>query len=146
PAQIPVSSPHASTRQAQFDELLGVCARAYLRTPMGQDHRLAYGVMRATAQQNMAEIEALARRGADITDAVLWKLLPYTDSAAHRADGAWVTVAPAIRGDLRAWYEAAGWISPGEWPAVARAIYAFVRRCVAVPAELDVACQSFAAL
>lgn len=113
---------------------------------MGQDHRLAYGVMRATAQQNMAEIEALARRGADITDAVLWKLLPYTDSAAHRAHGAWVTVAPAIRGDLRAWYEAAGWISPGEWPAVARAIYAFVRRCVAVPAELDVACQSFAAL
>lgn len=113
---------------------------------MGQDHRLAYGLVRATAQQNMAEIEALAQRGADITDAVLWKLLPYTDSAAHRAHGAWVHIAPAVRGDLRAWYEAAGWTRPGEWPAVARAIYDFVRRCVAVPADLDTACQSFAAL
>lgn len=132
-------------RQSQFDALLAEFLQRYVPTPVGQEHRQAYDVMRATAQRHYAALEKRAAAGEEITDAVLWTLLPYTDSASHRAQGAWVHLAPAITGDLRAWHEAAGWAQPQDWPAVAQAIWRFVQRCVQHPDQLADACAEFAA-
>ena len=141
-----MNSPLETTHQAQFEQLLREGSRAYLSTPVGQEHRLAYARLRAAARQNYAAIATLDAQGAAITDAVLWKLLPYTDSAQHRVQGAWVHLAPAISGDLRAWYEAAGWTQPQEWPEVARAIWRLVQRATQQPGELAAVCADFASL
>lgn len=132
-------------RQGQFDALLAEFLQSYVPTPVGQEHRQAYAVMRATAQAAFTALQGRAAAGEEIADAVLWALLPYTDSAQHRAQGAWVHLAPAITGDLRAWHEAAGWTQPQAWPAVAQAIWRFVLRCVQDPAQLADACAEFAA-
>lgn len=134
-----------SERQGQFDTLLDEFLQSYVRAPLGQDHRQAYGVMRETAARAYAAVQGRAASGDDITDAVLWTLLPYTDSASHRAQGAWVHLAPAITGDLRAWHEAAGWAQPDGWPQVAQAIWRFVQACVNDPEGLDSHCIEFVA-
>lgn len=133
-------------RQAQWDELWAEFRRVYLAAPVGQDHRKAYSLLRQTARRNYDEIAALAARGQEITEAVIWKLLPYTDSPYHRSRGAWTHLAPAITGDLRAWHQAAGWAQPESWPALAQAIWRFVVRTVEQPEELAAACAGFAAL
>src|SRR5690606_6533061 len=99
-------------RQVQWDDLWAEFGRVYLAAPVGQDHRKAYSLLRQTARQNYAEIAAQAKRGQEITEAVIWKLLPYTDSPYHRSQGAWIHLSPAITGDLRSWHQAAGWAQP----------------------------------
>lgn len=132
-------------RQTEFDTLLQEFLQSYVATPLGQEHRQAYAVLRASAQRAYTSLEGRAARDEEITDAVLWTLLPYTDSAQHRAQGAWVHLAPAITGDLRAWHEAAGWAQPDSWPRVAQAIWRFVRQCIQNPAGLEGYCSEFVA-
>jgi 5-methylcytosine-specific restriction enzyme B len=86
-----------------------------------------------------------ARHRSLVTDRVLRELLPHTDSQKHREAGAWISVGPAITGDVRSFFEAAGWQQPGEWQEVAEALLAFVERCAGAPSELDAACSDFSA-
>ncbi len=103
----------------------------------------ALGNARLAAQQHYRDITALAQRGEPITDAVLLKLLPYADTPRQRLRSAWLHPAPAIVGDLRSWYEAAGWTQPDEWLAIASAILNFVRQSMDDPRGLAAACRSF---
>jgi hypothetical protein len=130
----------------QFSDLLLACCRGYLTTPAGQAHARAYPQQRASAAAAYAQLVRLDAQGVEITALVLRKLLPHSDSAAHRAQGAWISVAPAIVGDIRTWYEAAGITQAGQWPAVARALWRLVRRVVETPDALAAACADFAAL
>jgi hypothetical protein len=125
-----------------FIEFLG----SYPTSEVGRQHLAFYGASRQAGAANFAAICAAADRGDDITDAVLLKLLPYADNTRNRNAGAWVHVAPAINGDLKKWFENAGGTRPEDWPQVARAILAFVRRCLDTPDQLAAACAEFAAL
>lgn len=98
---------------------------------------------RDVAQQHYQQLIRQAQQGEPMTDTVLLKLLPYADTPRNRWRGAWLHPAPAVVGDLRSWYEAAGWTQPDEWPAIAGAIFHFVRQCVDDPTHLAAACQNF---
>ncbi len=144
---ISAEQPRLPTKQSELAQLLqefqqhytqGEAAKAFLHSFLDTlaDARLA-------AQQQYRDLIVLAQRSEPITDAVLLKLLPYADTPRNRWRGAWIHPAPAIVGDLRGWYEAAGWTQPDEWPAIASAILNFVRQSIEEPNGLSAACRSF---
>ena len=131
------------TKQNELQQLYGEFVQQYRDGDAAQTFLAALAAAREVAQQHYQQILALAQRGEPLTDAVLLKLLPYADAPRNRWRGAWLHPAPAVVGDLRSWYEAAGWTQPDEWPAIAGAIFHFVRQCVEEPTRLAAACQSF---
>ncbi|MBI1299672.1 AAA domain-containing protein [bacterium] len=131
-------------KRDHFDRLFAEFARTYPHTPDGQRHIEGYAVGRQSAQENWSAVKRMAERGEDVTDAVLLKLLPYSDSKNNREKGAWIHLAPTINGDIKKWYENAGWTKPEDWPRVTRAIFEFVQRCVDHPEQLAAACLEFA--
>ena len=134
-----------AAKRTQFETLFDEFLATHAFTPEGEAHRQKYATVREAGRTNFAEVVAAEERQEDITDAVLLKLLPYSDNAANRANSAWIHYAPSINGNIRTWYERSGWTTPDEWPDVARAILSFVKRCAANPAELAEACQDFSA-
>jgi 5-methylcytosine-specific restriction protein B len=131
------------------DEFLGLLkefVEDYLPTPEGQKHIESYEPMRTQGRRNLSEIIGSSDRGEDVTDAVLLKLLPYADTDANRKKGAWIHIAPAIQGDLRAWFQNVGWTKPEDWPGIANAIVAFLRQCQDGQGNIEVACEDFARL
>jgi 5-methylcytosine-specific restriction enzyme B len=130
-------------RIAEFRQLFREFAQAYLSQPRGQAHLQNYEAGRIQGRQNFEEIREESPSGAP-TDMVLQRLLPHTDTAAHRNAGSWIHIAHAIQGDVKTWFEAAGWRRPDNWPNTARAIYDFLLRCMESPSELELACHAFA--
>lgn len=55
-------------------------------------------------------------------------------------------IAPAIQGNVKRWFEGAGWTKPDDWPEIAKAILHFVERCNDDPEQLPEACEEFAQL
>lgn len=135
-----------SLHLSDFEGLFGEFASTYLASPEGQEHVNAYLQLRSAAEANWEAITRADKDGEDVTQQVLLKLLPWADTASNRQKGAWVHIAPAITGDLVSWFEGAGWTRHEDWPQIARAILAFVRRCTADTSELAAACAAFASL
>jgi hypothetical protein len=133
----------ADSKKTEFGTLFKKFAQEFLKKPEGQTHLLRYEEGRATGRANFNAIQAAKSRGEDTTDSVLRLLLPYTDSAAHRSSGVWVHVAPSIQGDVKEWFQQAGWTRPEDWPKVAEAILEFVSRCVEDPTSLQANCHDF---
>jgi hypothetical protein len=136
--------------RAAFTRLFQDFADTYLVSSESRQLFVAYEDARVQARANLDAITEAEARGEDITQAVLYRLLPYADTEANRAEGRWVHPTPALQMDVRVKFEAAGWTSPDAWPqvagAMARAILWWVRRCVGDPAELAEACEDFAVL
>jgi 5-methylcytosine-specific restriction protein B len=134
------------SKEPEFNSLFAEFAKGFLRTPEGEDHLRFYDDGRSRGRANFDAMKAAEIAGEDITDRVLQGLLPHTNSAAHRASGAWVHIAPTIQGDIKEWFEGAGWTRAEDWPKVAQAIFCFVANCENKPASLEIACADFAAL
>ncbi len=131
-------------RRSEFERLFQQFAPEYFETDAGRVHASLYGSGRDTARTNWNLVTEAVDRGQDSTDLVLLKLLPYADSPANRSKGAWIHCAPCVTGDIRGWFEGAGWAKAEDWPEAAKTIYALVRRCVDEPGELAAACADFA--
>jgi len=130
-------------RRDEFADLFREFVETYPATPAGARHVEMYDECRTQARQNLESVLAAKEEGHGITDLVLVRLLPYSDTAPNRAKGAWVYFAPSITGDLRGWFEKAGWTKPRDWPKVAEAILQFVVRCSENPSQLPAACNGF---
>lgn len=130
-------------RRGEFRHLFREFAESYFETEEGQEHVAAYPRSREDARMHLESVLAAHRRGGDTTDLVLLKTLPYSDTPAHRSKGAWVSVTPAISGDVKVWFETNKWVQPEEWPQIAEAILGFVLRCSENPSQLNEACQWF---
>jgi 5-methylcytosine-specific restriction protein B len=126
-------------KRDEFVRLFREFARAYPRTPDGQNHLVAYESGREQGRRNFEEIVAAAERGEDVADRVLLKLIPYRDSSGYREKGAWIHIAPAT-GDPRARTKAA---MPEDWKKSAEAILRLVRRSEEHPDQLAEACREF---
>jgi|GEM_PF-592603 len=124
---------------ALFKEFVG----SYVESKGGEEHLRKYTALRQQARQNYEEACEMTSRGEDVTDTVLLKLLPYTDTQSNRHKDAWVHVAPAVMGDIRGWFEHAGWVRAEDWPAISRTILEFVKRCVETPDDLAEHCAWF---
>jgi 5-methylcytosine-specific restriction protein B len=133
-----------STKESEFRTLFAQYVGEFLKTPEGQEHLQRYDVGRAIGRKNFEDIRAAAGNGANVTDEVLQRLLPHTNSAAHRASGAWVHVAPAVQKNIKEWFEGAGWTQPEDWPKVALAILNFISECADDPSALPTAAREFA--
>ena len=130
-------------KKKEFFDLFSECAGSYLISSEGKKHLGRYEEGRIRGRTNFEQIQATAGRGEDSTNAVLRLLLPYTDSAAHQKSGVWAHVAPVIQGDIREWFQKAGWTVPEDWPKIAQAILAFISRSVKDPSDLEAACREF---
>ena len=133
----------SDARKEEFAKLFEKFVEDFLVRSEGQTHLRRYEEGRRSGCENFTAIEFAETEGKDTTDMCLRLLLPYTDSTAHRASGVWVHVAPAIQGDIKEWFQRAGWTRPEDWPKVAKAILAFISRCVGDPSALQPACQEF---
>lgn len=88
-------------KRDEFVRLFREFARTYPQMPDGQHHLVAYENGGEHGRRNFEEIVAAHKRGEDVADLVLFKLMPYNDSPGYRNKGAWVHIAPAL-GDTRA--------------------------------------------
>lgn len=98
--------------------------KRYLLEPAGQRHIAMYKREREEVIQFWSEIKKAKQEGKQITDVVLEKLLPYSNTRHNREKGYRISVAPAITKDLRKWFKARGWQQ--NWDNVANAIYELV--------------------
>jgi 5-methylcytosine-specific restriction enzyme B len=135
-----------SEKREEFERLFEECIGTYPTSKSGLRHVALFSRSRDEARANFAALVAAADDGQDITDRVLLQLLPHVDTAPNKARGAWITWAPTVTKDIRSWFEGAGLKKPDEWPAVASALFGFVRRCVEHPEELANACKEFVRL
>ena len=116
--------------------------KSYLLTPEGEKHSAWYENARVESRKNIESIKLRLDQGEDITDEVLAKLVPYSDTPQNREKGYWISIAPAFSSDLKIKFEAAGWRKDG-WNDVSDAILSFVRRCDEHPDQLQEACKEF---
>ena len=112
-------------KRAEFARLFHEFAYSYPLEPEGLDHIKRYEEQRTQGQENFTTIDKAARRGEDVAEQVLLKLLPYNNFPAYRQKGAWIHVAPTP-GDPAARIKSK-W--PEDWPQSAQAILRFVQHC-----------------
>jgi len=95
----------------------------YLKTPQGKKHLEVYKKEKKEVREIFAEIKEKRKKGKDITNDVLYKLLPYLNTKYNRTQGHRISTWPAITKDVKKWFEAAGWQKPENWPRVAIEIF-----------------------
>ena len=95
----------------------------YLLEKVGQTHLALYEAERQMMSIYWSDIKKKHKRGLDITDDVLDKLLPFDNTQNNRASNKRISIAPAITKDVKAWFEAAGWQKKSNWPKIAIFIY-----------------------
>jgi hypothetical protein len=93
---------------------------SYLDTPKGREHYQSEINEQQEVSQTYATLARKAGDGADVTDDVLMKLLPYVNTTGNRQRGTHISTWPCITKDIKAWFEGAGWKKNSEWPDVAR--------------------------
>ncbi len=148
PVTLPTSLPATlhTGRIAELVQLFTEFRAIYLPTADAQRYLVALADARETAQANYAYLVEQMAQGTVSTEDLLLKLLPHADTPNNRWRGAWLHPVAAILGDLRTWYEAAGWTAAEDWPVLATALLGFVRQATEDPANLDDACTVWAAL
>jgi 5-methylcytosine-specific restriction protein B len=85
----------------------------YLLLPEGEKHSAYYEHGREQARKNLGDIKAALGRGEDITEQVLLRLLPYSDTPFNRDQGNWISIAPDFSANEKIKFEAAGWRKEG---------------------------------
>jgi 5-methylcytosine-specific restriction protein B len=101
------------SREQEFRSLFSEFVEDYFKTSDGENHLRFYDEGRSKGRENF---EAVRTSRGDITDSVLRGLLPHTNSVAHRASGAWIHIALTIQGEIKEWFEGAGWTRAEDWP------------------------------
>jgi hypothetical protein len=135
-------------KRALFERLYREFVTSYPPSPAGREHVAAYERTRADGRKGFEEVLVAEKRGDDITELALKRLLPHGNTTFNRDRHAWITIAPAVTKEIKSWFENAPHIEadPKAWPAVAKSILALVRRCSEHPEQLGAACTEFAAL
>lgn len=95
----------------------------YLNTPAGQQHLATAEAETEDVKKIFEEIRAKYQAGQDITDDVLNRLLPHSDTSFHRENDYRVSTWPCISKDVRKWFEGAGWKKPQDWQPTARLLF-----------------------
>jgi 5-methylcytosine-specific restriction enzyme B len=103
--------------------------------------------IRAVARRNWEALVEEDRFAREVSEPSLWKLLPHEEGPVAESHAAFVhPLAPAVRGDVRAWMEGAGWVKPDQWADLGRGLFEMVRRCTDNPTEMWQAVEAFLAV
>lgn len=127
----------------ELKTLIDEFRKTYMDTGDGEYHRKILLQGREQGRKNYRKVLDLQEQGEDITNAVLHGLLPHADTETNRSENRWIHIASAITGDIRHWFERAGWAKSAEWPSIAREIFKFVRNAVERPEEFSKLCAEF---
>ena len=132
-------------KRVEFLKLFREFADSYLLSPDGLKHIASYDLSRVLARKNLEEIRTFQESGGDITDLVILKLLPYSDTDQARNAGHFISPGWVFKTDARKKLEGVGFVDKSDWPLVARNVLEFVSRCDEDPDQLQDACADFAA-
>ena len=130
----------------QNDEIANLIAefkRTYMDAGEGEYHRKLLLQGREQGKKNFENALQLQLAGRDITDAVLYGLLPHADTQNNRENNHWVHVAPSITKDIKEWFEGAGWAQSTEWHDIAEKLFEFIKNAVNTPDKFKEQCANF---
>ena len=113
----------SNEKRSLFQSYASEFEEKYLRKPVGQQHLAMYRKERDEVCKYWSDIKLAKEQGKPITDMVLEKLLPYSDTPHNREKGYHISITPAITRDLKKWFQNAGWQQPDNWDNVANALY-----------------------
>ena len=130
----------------EFIALFGDFVDSYPNTSQGITHTTAYAQQREIGCRNYNAIAKAVDSGENVTDAILLKLLPHNNTTNNHQRKAWIHIAPAVKKDIKEWFEGARWTKSEDWEKVSNRIFNFIRRCNQNPDELLAACKEFAEL
>jgi len=108
---------------SELQERIHWFKEGYLDTPAGQKHLAVTEAEPKEVKKIFEEIREKYLADQDITDDVLRRLLPHTDSEFHRNNDYRVSTWPCIQRDVRSWFEGAGWKKPEDWEPTARLLF-----------------------
>jgi hypothetical protein len=115
----------------------------YMDAGDGEYHRKLLLQGREEGKRNFEKVLQLQKEGKDITDAVLYGLLPYHNTSNNREKNHWIHVAPCVTKDIKEWFEGAGWAKSDEWPEIAKRLFEFIHKAVGYPDTFPSLCQDF---
>ena len=101
-----------------FNSYASEFEKNYLLEPAGQKHLALYKKEREDVTLYWSDIKKSKQEGRQITDPVLQKLLPYSNTRHNREKNYRISVAPAITKDLKKWFENIGWQHSDNWDNV----------------------------
>ena len=111
-----------------FVQLFQEFSDSYPYSLEGLNHRASYEKQRQQGRRNFEEITTAAKAGEDITELIIWKLLPHTNTPSNRQKGVWIHLSESSNTDLSEWFQ---WLEKQEdWSVITRAIYNFVTSCL----------------
>lgn len=131
------------------DEILSLFSEfitEFSKSPEASAHIKKLKESRVTGNKNYEEVVNASNKGEDITDLILLKLLPYSESESNREASAWISIAPAISGNIKKKYEKVGFTKPNDWPYISKSILQFIKRCLDNSDKLKEACTEFSNL
>ena len=131
-------------KHAQLAQWLERFSAEFAQTEQGRRHAASYETSRKAARRNFEAVERKAAANEEITDLVLDTLLPHAATETNLKRGAWIHVAPTITGNIRDWFEGAGWAKSEDWPAIARMVFEFVAACQKQPDNFQELCTEIA--
>ena len=117
-------------KHSLFNSYAAEFEKNYLLEPAGQKHLSLYKKEREEVRRYWAEIKKAKQEGRQITDIILQKLLPYSNTPHNREKNYRISVAPAIIRDLKKWFENKGWQHPDNWDSVANALFDLFYRLI----------------
>jgi len=110
----------------KIQELVKIYEEKYLSTEQGKKHLQSYNKEKEEVKKIFKEIKEKYEKGNDITEDVLYKLLPYSNTKYVREKGYRVSIWAAITKDIKIWFEHAGWQKRENWPNVAKNIFKLI--------------------
>lgn len=134
----------SSLKRAELNAWLLEFSERFARQPEGKKHILRYEQERAQGRENFAEAKRRVDSGDPSTDFILDHLLPHAATAPNLKRGAWVHVAPVVSGNVRSWFENAGWAEKRNWPEIAQLLFRFFSNVAADPNGIQKWCNEFA--
>jgi len=75
--------------------------KSYLQRPRERKHSAYYEKAHEESRTNIEKIEIKFNQGENVTNEILAKLLPYSDTPSNRENGYWISIAPAFSSDVR---------------------------------------------
>lgn len=100
--------------------------RKYLDEDEGRKHIERYENEKEDVKKKFKEIKEKYGADKDITDDILYGLLPHTNTKYNRQHKHRISTWPAVTKDVKTWFENAGWQKKKNWPNVAIAIYRLI--------------------
>lgn len=88
-------------KKQEFAILFQEFLHCYPSTPDGLRHLSTYNEQRKQGKRNFETVINALENGENITDLVLLKLLPYTDTEDNKKRGAWIHIEPVLGKDIR---------------------------------------------